>query len=539
MSSIRGELLRIRSGKPHIDRDEGSALILILVLVIIVITTLIVTPLLGYGVAVTRASRLVDTKAQRLDAVKGGLRTALVDPTALYKACNSTYAGINLNPTPASPLLTIPVQTTCAQMGVNYSEDVTRRPYGVVAVQAGVALLAAYTPSALNIHSVYPGSGQIDATIWRTTNTNPARVQDTIWTPNLPVHALSPRSATPYAMPATFPACQVYVPGTYVDPITISGSTPVFFTSGVYYFENSATVSGNANVVVGGGGVDGRTADQFAAFCAVNAPSTHNITGLGSTLVFGMGGRLIVNNSVPFTGAPGTSMSLVFNQRYVDPTDTNTLPGATVNIMSVNGELLNSDLTNPLTDLVRPGVLSVAYSVAPDSATTFGKATLNKYRPSTLVPPASLGVDSLPIIDINLTAATPTTMTVPGYVDVPQGRVSIAIGAGMGTNDAINFNGGIIARTIEIPGASPAAFTIGVSQVVTQLILRIKSWTTSGLPVVTSDAMLQVNANGAYAVNSCAVGEAAYNFRGSTLDDGIQLIPSTFNAFSRRNLGHT
>jgi hypothetical protein len=42
--------------------------------------------------------------------------------------------------------------------------------------------------------------------------------------------------------------------------------------------------------------------------------------------------------------------------------------------------------------------------------------------------------------------------------------------------------------------------------VVTQLVLRLKSMTTTGTPVVTSDAVVQVNANGAYAVNTWAVG---------------------------------
>jgi hypothetical protein len=300
-----------------------------------------------------------------------------------------------------------------------------------------------------------------------------------------------------------FDACKVYFPGTYVDPIVITGSTPVYFASGIYYFENSITITDNANVVVGGGGVEGCTTDQFAAFYAVNAPATHNITGLGSTFVFGMPGRLVVKNSVPYTGAPTDSISLVFNQRYVSATDTNTLPSATVNIMSVNGELQNSDLSSSIHDLGQSGVLYVPYSLAPTGATTFGAATLNKYRPSTLVPAVP---DNAAIVEVNLTQPTTTTVSVPGYVDVPQGRFLISIGAGLGTNAAINFDGGVLARTIEVPGDSPAKFKIGVSEVVTQLVLRLKSMTTTGTPVVTSDAVVQVNANGAYAVNTWAVG---------------------------------
>lgn len=500
MNMIKRRLEAIRAQREHGAGDEGSALILSLV--VIMVATLIVTPMLTYAVAVTRASRLVDNKAQRLEAVKGGLRTALADPVALFKACNQDKAGVNLNPVLASPSLRVPVATTCALMAVNYSEDETKRPYGTTSLQAGIALPAAYTPSSSNVHAVYPGSGQSDIRAWRNV-ASLTRSIDTIWSPNLPVHALSPRSAAAYNMPDGFDACKVYFPGTYVDPIVISGSTPVYFTSGVYYFENSITITDNASVVVGGGAIEGCTSDQFAAFYAVNAPATHNITGLGSTFVFGMTGRLLVKNSVPFTGATTDSISLVFNQRYVSATDTNTLPSATVNIMSVNGSLPSSNLNNTIQDLDQSGVLYVPYSLAPTGATTFGAATLNKYRPSTLVPAVP---DNDAIVEVNLTQPTATTVSVPGYVDVPQGRFLISIGAGLGAKAAINFDGGVLARTIEVPGDSPAKFKIGVSEVVTQLVLRLKSITTTGTPVVTSDAVVQVNANGAYAVNTWAVG---------------------------------
>ena len=500
MSMIKRRLEALREQRAMAAGDEGSALIMSLVVVIV--ATLIVTPMLTYAVSVTRASRLVENKAQRLEAVKGGLRTVLADPVALFKACNQDKAGVNLNPVLASPSLLVPVQTTCALMAVNYSEDETKRPYGTTSIQAGIALPGAYTPSSTNVHAVYPGSGQSDIRAWRNV-ASLTRSIDTIWSPNLPVHALSPRSAMAYDMPEGFDACKVYFPGTYVDPIVISGSTPVYFTSGIYYFENSITITDNANVVVGGGGVEGCTTDQFAAFYSVNAPATHNITGLGSTFVFGMAGRLVVKNSVPYTGAVTDSISLVCNQRYVSSTDTNTLPSATVNIMSVNGDLPNSDLNNSIGDLDQPGVLYVPYSLAPTGATTFGAATLNKYRPSTLVPAVP---DNDAIVEVNLTQLTTATVSVPGYVDVPQGRFVISIGSGLGAKAAINFEGGVLARTIEMPGDSPAKFKIGVSEVVTQLVLRLKSMTTAGTPVVTSDAVVQVNANGAYAVNTWAVG---------------------------------
>ena len=485
------------------QRDEGA--VLVLALVVVIVATLIVTPLLRYAATVTRSSRIVDQRVQRLEAVKGGLRTALADPVGLFNACQ----GAGLNPTHgatlASPQLSVPVASACYLMSTNFTEDVTKRPWGVAAVQVGATLPSTFTSASPARTDLYGGTGS-DETAWRTNDTSATRTQGKIWTPNLPAHASTPWSADPKVM--TYGgACQVYFPGTYVDPITITGSTPVYFTSGVYYFENTVTISGSANVVVGAGSVAGCTDDQNAAYGVANPPRTPNITGAGGTFVFGMGGRLVVNNATT-----GTGPTLVFNQRFVDPTDTKSAPSAGVNIMSVNGELPGSDLTATLGDLNRSGLLSVPFSVVPTTGTNLGPATADNYRPSTLVPPDPSVVPALPdtnpIVEINLTNATPIKVTVPGYVDVPQGRFAVAVpaGSGYGANSSINFNGGVLARTIQIPGDIPGSFAVGIASVVSQLVLRIQTITTSGTPLVTSNAVVQVNQNGGYAINSWNVG---------------------------------
>ena len=486
-------------------RDDGAALVIVLVLMLL--CSLVVLPMLSYAITVTRSTRVLDAKAERVEAVKGGLRMALANPTALYKACEN--AGLNAGPELPTPQRNVNIETRCTLMDTAYSEDETKRPYGVSVVQANQTVPAYFVSDPVN-PGVYPGgySAQPDPTIWHSsTNSSLTRKQYTIWTPNLPVHALTSRLSFADSMPSDFGACNVYFPGTYTQPVVISSSTPVYFTSGIYYFEDTVTMTGDAHVVVGGGSVEGCTTDQDAAFYANNAPPTHNITGLGATFVFGMAGRLIVDNSVA-----GSEMSIVFNQRYVHPSDINSLPSASVNIMSVNGYLAGSNLTTGvLADLSVPGVLSVPKSVAPTTQGAFGDATLNKYRPSTLVPPDltvdPLAVDTNPIVDVNLTTASPVNIEVPGYVAVPQGRfrLSIPAGSGFGVTKSIAFSGGVLARTVEIPGENPAQFSIGVEEIIVQLILRIHTKTMSGTPVVESDAIVQVNKNGAYAVNTWAV----------------------------------
>ena len=49
------------------------------------------------------------------------------------------------------------------------------------------------------------------------------------------------RSAGGHEMPDGFPECTVYFPGTFQDPVTISG--PTYFTSGVYYFQDVVTLA--------------------------------------------------------------------------------------------------------------------------------------------------------------------------------------------------------------------------------------------------------------------------------------------------------
>ena len=68
-------------GAPR-DRDEGSALILALITVII--GTMMVLPIMNYTMTVLRANRATSGKNVRVEAVKGGLRSALYDPLKLY-----------------------------------------------------------------------------------------------------------------------------------------------------------------------------------------------------------------------------------------------------------------------------------------------------------------------------------------------------------------------------------------------------------------------------------------------------------------------
>ncbi len=482
---IRRGAPRARAGRT----DDGSALVLALVMVLV--CSLVVLPVLTYAIAVTRSTRVLQSKSVSVEAAKGGLRTTLADPISLYKTCD--LAGLTVSVSLASPGLTTPVTNKCYKMSDVQAQDPTSLRYAIAATQVGATLPTGYSGLA------YPGSGGTPENAWQNADSLTSTF-NTIWAPYLPVHGLNQRSATPYSMPSGFPTCSVYFPGTYKDPVTITGSTPVFFTSGIYYFEDPVRISGNANVVVGDGATQGCTTDQQAAFYATNAPATHNVTGLGATFVFGDAGRLVVDNVTS-----GTSLSLIFNQRYVAPTDISSAPSAGVSIESVNGVASGSDAI----DLSLPGYLSVPQSSVGGATVTL--ATAQQYLPSTLVPvspvaPAVVPTNPLPIVDINLSNTSTVKVNVPGYVYVPQGLVNVNVStAAAAANKDIQLLGGALAASYTVSAIRPSTFVIGLLNPVIQKVFKIVSTTTGTPPNIVSTAIVQVNQNGAYAINSWGV----------------------------------
>ena len=365
-----------RAGRQAPGADDGAALILVLVLILV--SALLVLPLLDYAMAVTKASSIVDNKAQRVEATKGALRVAMADLVNLYKACEGT--GPNSGQVLADPQTKIAVRTTCYLMRQNVAEDEDKRPYGVAATQAGTVLPAYFADKG----NVYTDSGNADANLWRTKTSLP-RLRDTIWYPNLPAHALSPRSPTPYDMPIEFGECQVYFPGTYDQPMVINGTKPTYFASGIYYFENT---------------VDGHRKGHHRRWRRCGRRLHHRS---GGRVLRGEcpddaqhhrpRGHLRVRHERPaWSSTTRRSVRATINA-HLQPalralrTMSATSRRRAVNIISVNGELPGDLVTNTLSDLVIANVISVPGSLAPGVDGSLAPANQNSYRPSKLIPP--------------------------------------------------------------------------------------------------------------------------------------------------------
>lgn len=495
-----------RVASEEATRDEGSALIF--AMVFIVIASFLILPMLTYSQAVMHSGGIQHRKSDRAAAVTGSMRIALADPSHLFTACSGSglHQAVQLA-TVAD--LGVKVLTECTTLG--FANELANANLRVAMATTSVGSLAPLG----TIGDVYVNSGVSDPARWTngcvfpTVTPVPAECDTTttstggkIFLPLLPTHALNHPASSGYMMPSWAGSCRVFFPGTYIDPVTISDNIPTFFTSGVYYFENTITFGANANVVIGEGAIEGCTSNAEAAFYAINAPTAVSISGIGGTFIFGGSGRMVVTDSGAATGP-----SVLFNARLVDPTDVGNSVTQGVSIMSVNGAFLSSTAS---TDLQVVGFLQVPKSrteTNPTDAVAPLDAASTHYVPSTLVPQPSPAAAVTPILSVNFTGTGAATLYVPGYVSVPQGRIDISTTAAAATGKSVQLVGGVLAALFTESADLPFDLQMGFVNRVVQKTFKIVSQTDpdAGNPHVVSTAIVQVNDYGEYAVNSWVI----------------------------------
>ncbi len=161
--------------------------------------------------------------------VKAGLRLALADPIELYRRCGDAIAGparthlSNLRrstwDSPAYQRSATSSTTPVRSRPRNSAVGVTRRrserhppeePCAIVVCAERFANGAVHVPAG--------GSDIVERVV---VQHHAASETDKIWLPNLPVHGLNRRSPAGTQMPAGFPTCTVYFPGTYPDAVVL------------------------------------------------------------------------------------------------------------------------------------------------------------------------------------------------------------------------------------------------------------------------------------------------------------------------------
>jgi len=486
-------LARLAAGRSGRDsgsgRDDGMAMIMCMVFVII--GMLVVTPLLTYAGSVLHSSRIQTEKTDRAEAVRGALRVALADPRSLYDSCSGS--GLTVEVQLATPGLDVPLRTVCTTVNSAAELDDTELRTAMTLTQVG-----AVAPVG-TVGSVFAGSGGADTSAWYAAATTDS-TGGSVWLPRLPVHALNHPAINGYMMPSAFGSCRVFFPGTYSSPVSVSDSVPTYFASGVYYFESTVTFSGASNVVIGEGAVEGCTDDQEAAYNATNAPTNHNVSGLGATFILGSAGRLIVTDSGTGTSGPRVQ----FNTRLVDPTDVGSLPSKNVSIMTVNGQYAGDGSSS---ELNLSGLVRVPRSVLATASSGSTDPVSGDYLPSTVVTAQDPALTTA-VIDISLTTSKASTLFVPGYVAVPQGQVNITVGGGLGTGKDVQMVGALLAARVNQTIDQPTTLSLGMINRIVQKTFKLISTTTSGTPSVTSVALVQVNDYGEFAVNSWVTSSA-------------------------------
>lgn len=492
MTWIRRQRGAVRAPEAPADapRDEGMALVF--ALVFIVLASMLILPMLSYSRTVMVAAGDEHRKIEHISAATGGMRVALADPIALYKACAESGLHDEFAVQLAVPDVGIPVGVQCTTLSSANELSGSDVRIAMTTTSAG-----SMPPAVTEDHGdVYVNSGAADPHAWWA-DTTTTSTGGKVFLPYLPTHNLSHPASSGYMMPGWAGTCRVFFPGTYLDPVTINDATPTYFSSGVYYFENTVTFGANANVVIGAGAVEGCTDDAQAAYYAVNAPASVSVSGIGGTFIFGGAGRLVVTD-----GGTDNAPTVQFNPRLVDPTDVGNAVSAGVSIISVNGTFLTSTSSS---DLVEPDYLDVPKSLTETNPTDTADpvdAASTGYKPSTLVQAST--ADPTPIVSVNFTGLGSATFFVPGYIAVPQGRIDINVGAGAGAGKSIQLVGAILAAKATEVGDPPALRELGFANRTVQKTFKITSKTleSAGSPFIVSVAIVQVNDYGEYAVNS-------------------------------------
>ena len=139
---------------------------------------------------------------------------------------------------------------------------------------------------------------------------------------------------------------------------------------------------------------------------------------------------------------------------------------------------------------------TVGNSAASPASTSVMPAMSNPALPAL---PGALPPVFEPVVSFQLSGPGVATVEVPGYVSVPQGRVSVDNPSGQ----PVGIRGGILAAEIAVIDGRPSPIPIGFEKLEVQHKFRITSTTARGPE--TSIAIVQVNQNGGNAVNAWEV----------------------------------
>ena len=175
---------------------------------------------------------------------------------------------------------------------------------------------------------------------------------------------------------------------------------------------------------------------------------------------------------------------VLFNARLADPTDVGSAVSQGVSIISVNGVTITDTVSDDLevSDSLAVPYLSVPRSLMesnPDDTNAPTDAAAARYRPSTLVPQPLPAGEVTPIISVSFSGSGPSTIFVPGYVAVPQGRIDISVQPTAGVQKSVQFLGAVLAAKITQTADVPDDLQAGLENLIVQQTFKLIAETTS------------------------------------------------------------
>jgi hypothetical protein len=516
-------------------RDEGA--ILTLTLVLMVFGALVIGAILTFTLTVLKARPPLDERTTASETARSAIRVALHEQrVAGPDGCYRLNQSVNMNGVTAD--------ITCTIEALSLDNPLMRNRFGVLTTANvftdGASLLAPIYGSSASVApkavsgSVFLNGGDvdsltadivlatapigttyvyppaIDANRYSTLATPqpcgpglatayalgmtciaepwPARAgysADAVtWTrPALPPLPTTLRSSTPLSIPLpSGGSCSVFYPGRYTTPLALS-SGEYFFTSGVYYFEDPITISNGAKVVAGEGNYAACMLDADAALyqgptADQSAPKNHGISGRGATFLLGDDAMIAVDGA-----------SLLMNRRLSNGTTRATEGIAIRSIVSTGIDTPEVWVPADVIDLMDGS------PTTPASTPVGGVSYLQ----------SSITWNS-PIVDIDYgTTTSNNEVRINGMVYVPNAKVEFS---GTTSSYAAQVLGGIVATRLgldlaQMPTSPDANYHIGTKTAAQQTLFRFDATVVAPSGQITkSSAMLQLNIDGTYAVNT-------------------------------------
>lgn len=437
-------------------RDRGSVSLFALVVTVIGASTIGAVSTLNIGIMTAQMS-----SAQR-DAVRMEADSALTLASSRLRALGAnpsqacpappmgmgdvivriecTRTGLPRRALPAGLVATLNASTVSAQSVPSWAGGIANAISGALVVNTG----STTSPSVSYLPNRNSTNSTSASTTWQTL-TKPwsafAATGDSTSPAGYPTLVPLPTYERPGAQ-ALIGSCNVYFPGRYsgTSALVLSGGMH-YFTSGVYYFERTLTISNGARVVMGDGTHPGCTDDVEASLDA-RAPRRHEIDQPGAALVFGSSARLVVQES-----------SLVINARN-DGIAVRTVGFGT----SSSSVVIPQDSVRLGDDVLVP--VSSHFVVPPESATGVS------YSSSTLTPSTSFALE----IRLNGTVPESNRVVIEGQVFTPNAGLRISsTTSGYG----VALTGGIVASRLSTslplaPSGPGSGFVLGAVEAVQQ-----------------------------------------------------------------------